>query len=447
MADCKFCGGDHKLFIYTCQKCGSKFCSDCGAECVQAGVNECICPDCAKKYYPDMFETTNEEESGNDNAIDIGSCTFTMSLNTPSQWSLMGIDMCHQQEEETVTPQQKILKPFEIKAKLDEYVIGQEEAKTVLSVAAYNHYQRISYNPEETGVELQKSNVLLVGKSGSGKTLLASTLAKILDVPFVSADVTDFTPAGIVGRDISDIIKDLIKKAGDDKERALRGIVFIDEIDKMAGAALSHIKRVGTGGSVMSSEIQSSFLKLLEGKEIVEAQKSMWGGETTFNTKDILFICAGAFDGIYNEEKANNMVGFSQMQYAPNIEIEKTKITAEDIIEYGLMPEIVGRIPVIVTLDTLTRDNLVHILTEPKNAIVTQYRTMLNMEGVSLEIGTDALEAIAEKVLKNRTGARGLRSVLEDVMTKIMFQVTQQEDAKKCTITRDTVNGADPIIV
>lgn len=337
-----------------------------------------------------------------------------------------------------------ILKPFEIKAKLDEYIIGQEEAKTILSVAAYNHYRRINYNPSENEIKLQKSNVLLVGKSGMGKTLLASTLAKILDVPFVTADITDFTPMGIVGREAGDIIKDLVAKANDNKEKASKGIVFIDEIDKMAGVSYSG-KFIGHGSRVMSGEVQSSFLKLLEGKEVNVCDR--YGGSEISDTSNILFICAGAFDGIYKNEKINNAIGFSQLQYKIQ-ETEKQKVVAEDIIDYGLMPEIVGRLPIIVTLDTLTKSDLVRILTEPKNSIIEQYRTMLDFEGVSLEIEEGALDIIANKVLQNQTGARGLRSVLEDIMTKAIFKATQDESIWKCIITADSVEyGAEPILL
>jgi ATP-dependent Clp protease ATP-binding subunit ClpX len=337
-----------------------------------------------------------------------------------------------------------IMKPFEIKAKLDEYIIGQEEAKTILSVAAYNHYRRINYNPSENETKLQKSNILLVGKSGMGKTLLASTLAKILDVPFVTADVTDFTPMGIVGREAGDIIKDLVAKANGDKKKASKGIVFIDEIDKMAGASHGG-KFIGHGNRVMSGEVQSSFLKLLEGKEVNVCDR--YGSSEISDTSNILFICAGAFDGIYKNEKINNAIGFSQLQYKVQ-ETEKQKVVAEDIIDYGLMPEIVGRLPVIVTLDTLTKNDLVKILTEPKNSIIEQYRTMLDFEGVSFEIEDAALESIANKVLQNQTGARGLRSILEDVMTKIMFQVTQDDSIWKCVITAESVDhGVEPLML
>jgi ATP-dependent Clp protease ATP-binding subunit ClpX len=375
-------------------------------------------------------------------------CNFKFSLDPTGLLDLSDSEDEVEVEENT-HQEQRVLKPYEIKAELDRYVIGQEEAKTVLSVAAYNHYRRINYIPPENGVELQKSNVLLVGKSGSGKTLLASTLAKILDVPFVTADVTDFAPTGIVGRKVSDIIKDLIKKADGDEDKAVKGIVFIDEIDKMAGTSAFKMTHIRNGARVMSGEVQSSFLKLLEGKELVDIAKPSlfrFGEQRIFDTKNILFICAGAFEGIYGTETMNSAVGFTQTRSAVGSD-KKTKITAQDLIDYGLMPEIVGRIPVIVTLDTLTKDDLVRILREPKDALIEQYRTMMSFEGVKLDIHEDALHAVAEQALTSGTGARGLRTILEGVITKIMFQITQDESVRKCVITKDVIGGADPIMI
>jgi ATP-dependent Clp protease ATP-binding subunit ClpX len=328
----------------------------------------------------------------------------------------------------------EILKPFEIKKKLDEYVIGQEDAKITLAVSAYNHYKRI--NQTEGDVELQKSNVLLVGKSGSGKTLLVETLAKILDVPFVGVDATDFTPTGIVGRSTEDILIDLLNKSCGDHERAERGIVFIDEIDKIANTENnpSIIRKDGA----IASEVQSCFLKLLEGKE---SSFNFKKDNFTFNTKNVLFICGGAFTGIENilDTSSFRKVGFNNTN---DFEIKspiKNKVKSTDIIKYGLMPELVGRIPVIVNLHSLSINDLIKILTEPKNALVKQYQKLFNMDNVELEFTKDALETIANIAISTETGARGLRTIIEDIITKAIYDVTLNESIKKCIITSNAI--------
>ena len=334
--------------------------------------------------------------------------------------------------------------PHKIKQNLDEYVIGQDYAKKVISVAVYNHYKRVATGTMDD-IEIEKSNMLMIGPTGCGKTYLVKTLAKLLDVPLAIADATSLTEAGYIGDDIESVISKLLAAAGNDTERAEKGIVFIDEIDKIA-------KKKNTNSRDVSGEsVQQGMLKLLEGADVevpVGANsKNAMVPLTTINTRNILFICGGAFpdlEEIIKERltKQSSMGFNAQLKDAFDKEENLlSKVTVEDIRKFGMIPEFIGRLPIIFTLQGLTKDMLVKILTEPKNAILKQYQKLLELDEVKLEFADDALEAIAEKAMKKDTGARALRSIIEDFMLDIMYEVPKDDNIGKVTITRAYIEG------
>ncbi len=427
---------NYEDICYICRRPESK-----AGKMVHLPGNVCICADCMQK----TFDTINKNGAPYGDMMNFNPAMmgFNMQQDIPNSQKLKKKKTEEKaKQEESVLDIKKIPAPHIIKGELDEFIIGQDYAKKVISVAVYNHYKRVAGRIEDD-VEIEKSNMLMLGPTGSGKTYLVKTLAKLLNVPLAITDATSLTEAGYIGDDVESVISKLLAAADNDVERAEHGIVFIDEIDKIAK------KRNTNSRDVSGESVQQGLLKLLEGSDVEvpvgATSKNAMVPLTTVNTKNILFICGGAFPDldkiIKNRLNKSASIGFSadlKDKYDNDTKILE-KVTVEDLREFGMIPEFLGRLPIVFTLEGLTKEMLVKILCEPKNAIIRQYQKLLALDEVDLRFDDSALEAIAEKAMEKKTGARALRAIIEEFMLDIMFEIPKDENIGKVTITRDYI--------
>lgn len=427
---------NYESVCYLCRRPKSKV-----GKMIHIPNNIDICADCMQK----TFDTINQ---GDNPYMQMMGLTPNMLYmpNLPNDVPKPQKLKKKKPEEEVaaVFDRKKIPAPHVIKASLDDYIIGQDYAKKVISVAVYNHYKRI-YSVKKSDVAIEKSNMLMIGPTGSGKTYLVKTLAKLLNVPLAITDATSLTEAGYIGDDVESVISKLLQNAGNDVEKAEQGIIFIDEIDKIAK------KRNTNSRDVSGESVQQGLLKLLEGADVEvpvgATSKNAMVPLTTVNTENILFICGGAFPDLDKVIKTRlnkqSSIGFQadlKDKYDEDSNLLQ-KVTVDDLREYGMIPEFLGRLPIIFTLEGLTRDMLIKVLQEPKNAILRQYQELLAMDGVKLQFSEDALEAIAEKALEKKTGARALRAILENIMLDIMYEIPKDDNIGSVQITKDYIEG------
>ena len=406
-----------------------------------------ICPDCMQR----SMDMVNSGYFGNFNFDDIDMNQINdMMKGVRPQPEVKAKKKEEKKEESEPLDLKKIPAPHQIKAQLDDYVIGQEHAKKVISVAVYNHYKRVVTNTMDE-IEIDKSNMMMIGPTGSGKTYLVKTLARLLNVPLAITDATSLTEAGYIGDDVESVLSKLLQNADNDVEKAERGIIFIDEIDKIAKKQNAHSR------DVSGEAVQQGLLKLLEGADVEvpvgATNKNAMVPMTTINTKNILFICGGAFpdlEGIIKKRLSKQAsIGFNadlKDKYDRDSNI-LSKVTVDDLREYGMIPEFLGRLPVVFTLEGLTKEMLVQILKEPKNAILEQYKKLLELDEVKLEFEDDALEAIAEKALEKKTGARALRAIIEDFMLDIMYEIPKDDSIGSVLITRSYIEGTGAPVI
>lgn len=429
---------DYEEICYLCRRPEST-----AGKMVHIPNNISICSDCMQK----TFDTINKGDNPYLGMIGISPDLLRMTSlknDITDQQKLKKKKPEEDKKQEEAFDRKNVPSPHVIKAKLDEFIIGQERAKKVISVAVYNHYKRIG-SPLNREVEIEKSNMLMIGPTGSGKTYLVKTLAKLLNVPLAITDATSLTEAGYIGDDVESVISKLLAAAGNDTTKAERGIVFIDEIDKIAK------KRNTNSRDVSGESVQQGLLKLLEGSDVEvpvgASSKNAMVPLTTVNTENILFICGGAFPDLDKIIKARlnkqSSIGFKadlKDKYDNDMNIME-KTTVEDLREYGMIPEFLGRLPILFSLEGLTKDMLIKVLAEPKNAILKQYQSLLAMDEVDLQFAPDALEIIAEKALEKKTGARALRAILEDIMLDIMYEIPKDDNIGRVIITRDYIEG------